>query len=153
MTIGRKGDIACTILLLAPLLLYTSTGADPLYTSAWYLLGVPLAMLLPGVLLQAPPLFLSGTTAAAIASLLTYVMIISSLPHPDGLLGLGHLFSLPGMLLGAAASAWLLRYRVRAKSPLLVAGLAFLGAAGGFLVAQIIVCNTAMYCGGLSIGM
>lgn len=151
MTIGRKEDITYTLLLITPVLLYASMGADPLYTSAWYLLGVPVVALLPGLLLRAPPLFLTGTTAAALASLLIYVAIQSSLSRPDGLLALGHLFSLPGLLAGAGVSAWLLRHGMKASLPWRVAGVAFLGAAGGFMVAQMIVCNTLMYCAALSI--
>lgn len=153
MTVGRRDDIAYSILLMTPVLLYTSTGADPLYTDAWYLLGAPGAMLLPGLILRAPALFLTGTTAAAIASLLMYVIIQFSLPRPDGLLALGHIFSMPGMLVGTAVSAWLLRYRVKASLPWLVASIAFLGATLGFMVAQMIVCNTLLYCGVLSIGV
>ncbi|MHA6139897.1 hypothetical protein ACX3YC_21100 [Pseudomonas mohnii] len=50
-------------------------------------------------------------------------------------------------------SAWLLRYRVKASLPWIVAGVGFLGAALGFMVAQMIVCNTLMYCGALSFGV
>ena len=41
MTVGFKDDLACSILLLVPVLFYASTGADPLFMGAWYLLGVP----------------------------------------------------------------------------------------------------------------
>lgn len=51
MTIGRNEDIACTTLLLTPVLFYTSMGANPLYTNAWYLLAVPAVTLLPGLIL------------------------------------------------------------------------------------------------------
>lgn len=86
-------------------------------------------------------------------TLLIYMNIMASLDHPEGLFVLGHVFSMPGMLLGVAASAWLLRYRVKASLPWIVAGIGFLGAALGFIVAQMIVCNTLMYCGPLSIGV
>lgn len=76
-------------------------GGDPLYRDAWYLLGVPVMMLLPGLILRTPGLFLTGTTAAATRSLL----IQFSLPRPDGLLAFGHLFSMPGMLVDIALSA------------------------------------------------
>ncbi|MDU9391959.1 hypothetical protein [Pseudomonas sp. zfem002] len=153
MTVGRNNDLAYSILLISPVLLYANMGADPLYTGIWYLLGMPVAMLLPGLILRAPALFLTGTTAAAIASLLIYAKIMFSLARPDGLLVLGHLFSTPDMLVGTGMSAWLLRYRVKASLPWLVAGIGFLGAALGFMIAQMIVCSTLMYCGVLSIGM
>ncbi|OUM29928.1 hypothetical protein [Pseudomonas putida] len=153
MTIGRRDDLAYSILLITPLITYASTGADPLYTGAWYLLGVPVATLLPGLILRVPALFLTGTTAAALASLLAYMNIMFSLPRPDGLLALGHLFSMPGMLVGSGMSAWLLRHRVKASLPWLVAGIAFLGATLGFMVVQMLVCTTVIYCGALSFGV
>lgn len=152
MTIGRRDDLAYSILLITPLIAYASTGADPLYTGAWYLLGVPVATFLPGLILRVPALFLNGTTAAALASLLAYMNIMFSLPRPDGLLALG-LFSMPGMLVGSGMSAWLLRHRVKASLPWLVAGIAFLGAALGFLALQMLVCTTVLYCSALSFGV
>ncbi|SNS83280.1 hypothetical protein SAMN05444352_11640 [Pseudomonas japonica] len=83
MTVGRNNDLAYSILLISPVLLYANMGADPLYTGTWYLLGMPVAMLLPGLILRAPALFLTGTTAAAIASLLVYAKIMLSLARPD----------------------------------------------------------------------
>lgn len=153
MTVGRKDDLAYSILLITPALLYASMGADPLCAGSWYLLSVPMATLLPGLILRAPALFLTGTTAAAIASLLIYMKIMVSLARPEGLLVLGHLFSMPGMLVGTGVSAWLLRYRVKASLSWLVAGIAFLGAAIGFMIAQMILCSTLMYCGALSFGV
>ncbi|MHC8412558.1 hypothetical protein ACYZTR_21210 [Pseudomonas sp. Hz4] len=153
MTVGRKEDLAYSILLITPVLLYASMGADPLYAGSWYLLSVPVATLLPGLILRAPALFLTGTTAAAIASLLIYMKIMFSLARPEGLLVLGHLFSMPGMLVGTGVSAWLLRYRVKASLSWLVAGIAFLGATIGFMIAQMILCSTLMYCGALSFGV
>jgi hypothetical protein len=153
MTVGFKDDLACSILLFAPVFLYASVGADPFYSGAWYLLGVPVAALLPGLILLAPALFLTGTTAAAIASLLIYMKVMFSLARPEGLLVLGHLFSMPGLLPGTGVSAWLLKYRVKASLPWLVAGIAFLGAVIGFMIAQTILCSTLMYCGALSFGV
>lgn len=151
MVTGRRKDLAYSILLIISILLYQSTGHDPLYAGNWYLPGVPVAILLACLLLRTPALFITGTTAAAIASLLLYMKVMLNQPHPDGLLVLGHLFSLPGLLIGTSVSAWLLRHRIKASLPWLVAGIAFMGAALGFLAAQMVVCNTLMYCGVLSI--
>ncbi|MDP9689815.1 UNVERIFIED_ORG: hypothetical protein J2W82_003483 [Pseudomonas mohnii] len=153
MTVGRRDDLAYSILLIAPVLLYASIGANPLYTGSGYLGAVPAAVFVLGLIFRTPALFLTGATAAAVATLLIYMNIIASLDHPEGLIGLGHMFSMPGMLVGAAASAWLLKYRVKASLPWIVAGIGFLGAALGFMVAQMIVCNTLMYCGPLSVGV
>ncbi|KPG96213.1 hypothetical protein [Pseudomonas sp. RIT-PI-r] len=152
MTVGRRDDLAYSILLITPVLLYASIGANPLYTGSGYLVAVPAAVFVLGSIFRTPALFLTGTTAAAVATLSIYMNIIASLDHPEGLFGLGHVFSMPGMLVGASASAWLLRYRVKASLPWIVAGIGFLGTALGFIVAQMVMCNTLMYCGPLSFG-
>jgi hypothetical protein len=153
MTVGRRDDFTYSILLMIPALLYASMGANPLNTGIGYLVAVPVVVLVPGLILRAPALFLTGTTATAVATLLIYMKIMSSLDHTEGMFALGHVFSMPGMLVGAGVSAWLLRYRVKASLPWIAAGIGFLGAALGFMVAQMIVCNTLMYCGALSFGL
>ncbi|MVV51725.1 hypothetical protein EJA72_26285 [Pseudomonas sp. PB120] len=154
MTVGRRDDFTYSILLMiSVLLLYASMGVNPLHTGIWYLVAVPVVAFVPGLILRVPALFLTGTTATAVASLLIYMKIMSSLDHTEGMFALGHVFSMPGMLVGAGVSAWLLRYRVKASLPWIVAGIGFLGAALGFMVAQMIVCNTLMYCGALSFGV
>ncbi len=39
MTVRRRDDLTYSILLITPVLLYTSMGGDPLYTGIWYLVG------------------------------------------------------------------------------------------------------------------
>lgn len=148
-----RSDLVAAILLILPLFLLASMGGDPLYSGAWYLIGVPLITLIPGLIFRVPALFLTGTTAAAITTLLIYISLMSSMGREAGLVGLGHLFSIPGMLVGTCLSIWLLKYRVMATLPWVVASVAFLGAGLGFLFAQMIVCNTLMYCGALSFGI
>jgi hypothetical protein len=153
MTVGSRDDFIYSILLMTPVLLYACVGASPLHIGIGYLVEVPVAALVPGLILKAPALFLTGTTATAVATLLIYMKIMSSLDHTEGMFALGHVFSVPGILVGAGVSAWLLKYRVKASLPWIVAGIGFLGASLGFTVAQMIVCNTLMYCGALSFGI
>ncbi|ELF6205346.1 hypothetical protein [Pseudomonas putida] len=153
MTVSRRDDLTYAILMITAVFLYSSMCADPLYTGLGYLLAVPAVTLIPGLILRAPALFLTGTTVTAIATLLIYMKIMSSLDHTEGMLGLGHMFSVPGMLIGAGVSAWLLRDRVKTRLPWIVAGIGVLGAALGFMIAQIVVCNTLMYCSALSLGV
>lgn len=152
MPIGRRDDLAFSILLIIPVFLYASMGGDSLYTGAWYLIGVPAAIVVSGMILRVPALFLTGATVAALGTLLIYLKIMFNLERPDGLLALGHIFSAPGMLVGMSLSAWLVKHRVKVTLPWIVAGFGFLGAAFGFLVAQIIVCNSLMRCGAMSLG-
>lgn len=148
-----RDDLVCSMVLVTFVLVYASSAGNTLYLGYWYLIGMPVVMLLPGVLLRARSLFLTGTTAAAVFTLLIYMAIVSSMGREGGLVSLGHLFSVPGMFVGASVSAWLLRGRINASLPWLIAGLAFLSAVLGFMISQVIVCNTVMYCGALSLGV
>lgn len=152
MKMGFREDLSCSMVLIILVLGYASTGGNTLYLVFWYLIGVPVVMLLPGLILRSRALFLTGTTAATVVTLLVYMTIVSSSDRDGGLVGLGHLFSVPGMVVGTSVSTWLLRFRVNARLPWIVAGFAFLGAGFGFMIAQVIVCTTAMYCGALSMG-
>lgn len=147
---GFRDDLVYSLALVALTLAYASIAGNALYLGYWYLVGVPVMMLLPGLALRVHPMFLTGTTAAVVGTLMIYMASVSSMSREGGLLGLGHLFSVPGMLVGASAAAWLLRFRVKASLPWIVAGIAFLCVGFGFLVAQMIACNTLMFCGALS---
>jgi hypothetical protein len=92
MTVDRRDDLAFSILLITPVLLYASICANPLYTGSGYLVAVPAAVCVLGLMFRKPALLLTGTTAGAVATLLIYMNIIASLDHPEGLFGLGHVF-------------------------------------------------------------
>lgn len=147
---GFKADLVYSLALVALVLAYASIAGNALYLGYWYLIGMPVMMLIPGLVLRVQPMFLTGTTAAVIATLMIYLASVSSMGREGGLVGLGHLFSVPGMFVGSSAAAWLLRFRVKANLPWVVAGIAFLSVGFGFLIAQMIVCNTVMFCGALS---
>lgn len=89
MTVGRRDDLAYSILLITPVLLYASIGANPLYTGSWYLVAVPAAAIALGSIIRTPALFLTGTTAAAVVTLLIYMNIMASLDTLKGYLGSG----------------------------------------------------------------
>jgi predicted membrane protein len=150
---NRRDDLVYAALLSVAAMLLASAAGSPLHLGAWYVLAVPMATMLPGLILRAPALFLTGSTAAALASLIAYQQAMSNLPPAEGLFGLGHVFSLPGMLLGTSLAVWLLKYRVRASVPWIVAGIGFVGAGLGFIIAQMLICATLMHCGALSLGL
>ncbi|WP_093543525.1 hypothetical protein [Pseudomonas sp. OV546] len=145
-----KDDLLYSVVLAALVLVYASTVGNTLHLGYWYLVGVPALMLLPGMTLRAQAMFLSGTTAAVSVTLLAYMSVVSSLGRDGGLMGLGHLFSVPGMFIGTSISAWLLRFRLNASLVWIIAGVAFVGAGLGFMIAQVIVCNTVLFCDELS---
>jgi hypothetical protein len=145
-----RDDLACSTFLVALVLVYASIAGNTLYLGPRYIIGVSVILLLPGLMLRARALFLTGTTAAAMVTLLLYMAIVTRAGREGGLVGLGHVFAAPGMFLGAGVAAWLLRGRIHASLPWVVAALGFLGGGLGFILAQLIVCNTPMYCGVLS---
>lgn len=69
--------------------------------------------------------------------------------RPEGLLALGHLFSLPGAVVGALIAAVLLR-RHASTGPAFALIIGFAGVVVGFFINQLLVCNTVMWCGPLS---
>lgn len=152
MTEGRRVDLAYSTVMLIALVLYASASGGTLYAGFWYPVAIPLLIVVWCLILGTPAYFLTGTTAATVVTLLIYINIISTTEHPDGLLVLGHLFSIPGMLMGIGIAAWALKHRLTATLPWIVASIGFVGAALGFLAAQLIVCNSLMYCSVLSWG-
>lgn len=148
MKVSRKVDatIALSVALIpavAQLLL-----GDPLYLGAWYYLAVPLTAITIGAITRAKPPFLLGTSLAVSVTLLVYALMNLSLARPEGLLALGHLFSLPGAAAGTLIGAFLSR---RLSRPISVLALGFAGTLVGFFLNQLVVCNTVIWCGALSL--
>ncbi|KQZ31804.1 hypothetical protein [Duganella sp. Root1480D1] len=129
---------------LAALLIF----GDPVYLGPWYyvLAWCGLAGMIQ--LLKAPPLSTLGATTALSATFLGYWAWQASLSRPEGLLGLGHLFSLPGLVLAAVVVALLARRR--GLPPATACATTFVACCAGFGIAQLVVCRTALYCGPLS---
>lgn len=136
------------IVVLLPLIVVAIKG-DLLFVGLWYYLAVPIGIILLPAIIQPRASFLMGAATAVSVSFLAYQGIQLSLSRPEGLLALGHLFSAPGALIGAIALALVSRLR-KWTQPSLLLGVGFGGTIVGFLVAQVIVCSTKMYCGALT---
>ncbi|MDH0649504.1 hypothetical protein N5D48_21055 [Pseudomonas sp. GD03858] len=149
MSMGLREDLVFSALIMVALWLSGATLGYSLYLGAWYAMGLYAMVLMASLALRAPALFITGATAALAATLLAYLRLQAGRLHPDGLLGLGHVFSAPGLLAGLAATAWLIRRRVRGSRPWKVAVLGFCGSLVGFALAQLLVCNSVMHCGPL----
>ena len=145
MPIGRASDLGCSALLITPILFYAAGQA-----SFWYLAALPVLVLLLGMLLRMPSLFVTGCSVASLVALLSYLTVTSGHGGQAVFLWLGYLFSAPGMLVGMGAAAWLFKHRTHAVGPWAAASIGLLGAGVGFMVPQMIVCNTQLYCGVLS---
>lgn len=144
----RTLDIALALGLGAVLLAAVFIFGDPAYLGPWYYLlawGGVIGLVQIG---KAPPLSTLGAATALAATFLGYWAWQASLPRPEGLLGLGHLFSLPGLALAAVIVAVLARRR--GLKPASAFAATFAACSGGFGIAQLIVCRTALYCGAIS---
>jgi len=148
MEISRNTDATVALLVAFIVGVARLLSGDPLYMGGWYYFVVPIAAIAIGVMARAKPLFLLGTSLAASVTLLVYAAINLSLARPEGLLALGHLFSLPGAAAGTLIGAFLSR---RLSRPISVLALGFTGTLVGFFLSQLVVCNTVMWCGALSL--
>ena len=133
--LALTGLFSCVVLVLG----------DHLYLGIWYYLAVPLTALGLGLLCRCPPWFLTGTTIGALLTLAVYALINAQ--RAEGLLALGHLFSLPGAAAGIVLGAALSR---RWPGPSTAFALGLGGLLLGFAANQLVVCNTLMWCGPLS---
>jgi hypothetical protein len=145
---SRMTDIAVALGLGAAVLAATFLRGDPLYVGRWYYAVTWVGLVGIVQLARVPPLFSTGASAALATSFLLYWAWQASLAQPDGLLGLGHLVSLPGLVLAALIAA--IAIRRRRLSAAATFGIALLSCCAGFALAQTIACRSVMYCGTLS---
>lgn len=120
---------------------------DALFLGLRYYFVVPTVLILFCLAFQVRRFFCSGAAVALSASYFVYLPINWLAERPDGLLGLGHLASLPGAFIGFVLALYLQR-RIQ-TSPVVFFLLGFSGLAAGFLVNQLVVCKTLMWCGPL----
>jgi hypothetical protein len=129
-----KADLAvATGIALLLLVIVLGTG-DPLQFGLWYYLVIPALMIGFGVFLGAPPPYLSGASLAAALSLL----VARGAADLGGLVGLGHLFSLPLALAGYVIGVIFAR---RVVGGMAILALGCLGWGGGFLLTQMLMCR------------
>lgn len=135
---------AVGLLLLAA----TFVFGDPIHAGIWYYLIAWFGLVGVVQVAKAPPLLTAGAAVALASSFLLYWAWQASLPEPDGLLGLGHLFSMPGIGIAAVTAAVIARRRQMLPAAAFTTGL--LVCCMGFAIAQLVVCRSVMYCGALS---
>lgn len=120
---------------------------DALYVGLWYYIAVPLGAFLLILPFKPNQFLLTGVSLVIQITLITYLFINLSSERPEGMLGLGHLSSLPGLAVGILAASIYVKNKEKKQYVLLVIG--FIGAASGYLINQLIICNSLMYCGKL----
>lgn len=135
--------IAISLIVIATILVV----GDPMYVGLWYYIAIPAVTYLITLPFQPKPYFLTGVALATQVTYVPYFYHNLFSVRPDGLIGLGHLFSLPGLIAGVLVSGFIFN-KIAACSFYRMAG-AFIITLLCFLLNQLIVCNTKMYCGGL----
>ncbi|WP_123770659.1 hypothetical protein [Vulcaniibacterium tengchongense] len=147
-TMSRRIDSVIALGIGFALLAATSIFGDPIYAGIRYYLIAWFGLVGLAQIAKAPPLFTTGAAAALAASFLFYWAWQASLPQPEGLLGLGHLFSLPGLGIAAVIAAVIARRRQMLPWAAFAAGL--LACCAGFAASHFVVCRSMVYCGSLS---
>lgn len=145
---SRRTDSVFALGVGLAVLAATVVVGDPIYAGIWYYLIAWLGLVGLVQLAKASPLLTTGSAVALAASFVFYWAWQASLPEPDGLLGLGHLFSLPGLGIAAVIAAVL--SRLRQMNPWTAFATGALACCAGFAIAQLVVCRSMMYCGALS---
>ncbi|MGW8394699.1 hypothetical protein [Pseudoduganella sp. HUAS MS19] len=141
-------DIVLALGLGAALLTAVFIFGDPAYLGPWYYVLAWCALVGLVQITKAPPLSTLGAATALTATFLGYWAWQASLSRPEGLLGLGHLFSLPGLAVAAVVAALYAR-RIGLR-PATAFAMTFVACCAGFGAAQLVVCRTALYCGPIS---
>ena len=147
-TFSRRTDSAIALGVGAALLTAMYVLGDPIYAGIWYYLIVWFSLVCLLQIAKAPPLLTTGAAMALAASFLFYWAWQASLPRPDGLLGLGHLASLPGLGIASVIAAVIARRR-RVR-PWVAFSFGLLACCIGFAIAQFVACHSLVYCGSLS---
>ena len=149
MHLSRSNDILLAAILSLAIVWFVFLNGDALYLGIWYYFAVPIVILGACAALRPPPLFLTGTSLGIAISLLCVMSVNWGASRPEGLLGLGHIFSLPGAIISVLFAASMARKKF-AELPYTALSLGLGGLLIGYLINQIIVCNSVMSCGPLS---
>ena len=150
MPITRSADALPAGVIAFALASFAFFKGDALYMGLWYYAVVPLVILGICASLRTAPLFLSGASLAIAITILSIMSVNWHRTRPEGLLGLGHLFSLPGAIVGVLLAGALSK-RKSVLTPFSAFLFGFGGLLGGYFANQFVVCNTVMWCGPFSL--
>lgn len=137
-------DLVISAVIALVVVVTVSLIGDYLYMGIWYYILIPIVAYFISIFARPKRFFFVGVSLAITLSYIPYFYYNITAYRPEGLLGLGHMFSLFGMALGIVLAA--LYAKKKSLSPLWLLVLGFAGAFLGFLINQMIVCNTVMHC-------
>ena len=145
--------LAITITYIAPAAYY-QVGQNYLHGSYYphydlfYFAIYPVITMAIVLFLRPPALFLSGV---ALAFLITYLLLFSrETLWPSDLIGVDLMFATPGAIVGAMLAAKRLQKRV-VTSPSLALAFSLIGTISGFMLVDLLFCNSLFYCGPFSL--
>lgn len=118
---------------------------DALYIGIWYYIAIPAMAFLLTLPFKPQKYFLSSISIVILLTYIPYYYYNLTAKQPEGLLGLGHLFSLPGLAIGIILAGIYLSGKVQTQLYTFSIGFAF--SIFGFFINQIFVCSTVLYCG------
>jgi len=120
---------------------------DVLYIGLWYYIAIPFVAYLLTLPFKPKQYFLTGVSLVILLTYIPYFYHNLFAARPEGLLGLGHFFSLPGLAVGILLAGLYLKKKSLSSISLFTIG--FIVTLLGFLTNQLIVCKTVIYCGNL----
>jgi hypothetical protein len=150
MIFTRTLDASLAIAVALAMLVLVIIKGDALYLGLWYYIAVPVVVLGTCAAFRPAPLFLFGAAFAIAISMLALMSVNWRAASPEGLLGLGHIFSLPGAFVVVLGTAFVARKKQMVR-PFAAFLLGLGGCGGGYFINQLVVCNTVMWCGSLSL--
>jgi hypothetical protein len=130
-------DLKVSILIIFVALFSVGVSGDYLFIGVWYYAVTLLVGLVLGVVFYPRPFFLSGVISALTFTLWFYAQQNISSVRPEGLLVLGHIFSLPGAFLGLIVSAFIIKNICTSHAVSFV--ISAVGVLVGFFVSQAVI--------------
>ncbi|MFT3959834.1 hypothetical protein [Propionivibrio sp.] len=152
MATMRVLDICVASAIAIVMVIAVILRGDALYLGLWYYIAVPTLILGVCIAIRPAPLFLSGTAVVIAASMVALMAVNWTQSSPEGLLGLGHIFSLPGAVIATVIVASVARKKCLSQ-PIALFLLGLGGYGTGYFLNQLVVCNTVMWCGPLSLSI
>ena len=148
MNLTLRTDAIITAMVIAGIMTITLTKGDVLFIGHWYYASVFLGIFILAALVKAKPLFISGAILAAALTFGFYIRANWTPSATTDLLVLGHIFSLPGAAIGLLLTGIISRLSKHYR-PALAFTTGALGFGIGFLINQVFLCSTVLYCGAL----
>lgn len=150
MKFTRTLDASLAIAIALAMVALVLIKGDALYLGLLYYIVVPIVFLGACAAFRPAPLFLFGTASAIAVSMIALMSVNWLANRPEGLLGLGHILSLPGAFVVVLGTVFVTRKKQMIR-PFVAFLLGFVGCGSGYFINQLVVCNTVMWCGPLSL--